>query len=158
MTGGVFLNTASLTSYFDADREKLLDFLAAKLYGGGRAHSVFSRTVGAGLAYSNGVSSNPATGLFSYYAERTPELPQTLRFVIEEVKRPMNDASLGEYVIAQTFNSRAASPYEARGEAIASNLADGITPDVVKRFRQAILELRKTPNLAEELMKRKDKV
>lgn len=159
MTGGVFLNTAPLASYSDfADREKLMDFLAAKLYGGGRAHSVFSRTIGAGLAYSNGVGANPGNGLFSYYAERTPELPQTLRFVIEEVKRPLSDASLGEYVIAQTFNSRAASPYEARGEAIASNLADGITPDVVKRFRQAILDLRKTPNLSEELMKRKNKV
>lgn len=159
MTGGVFMNDAPLASYSDAaNREKLLDFLASKLYGGGGAHSVFSRTIGAGLAYSNGVNSNPGSGWFSYYAERTPELPQTLQFVINEVKRPMNDASLIEYVIALSFNSRAASPYEQRGEAMAANLADGITPDAVKRFRQSILELRKMPNLAEELYKRKDKV
>ncbi len=159
MSGGVFVNDAPLASYADAgDREKMLDFLASKLYGGGAAHSVFSRTIGAGLAYSNGVGSNPASGLFRYYAERTPELPQTLRFVIEEVKRPLKDDSLGEYVIAQNFSSRAASPYEARGESMAANLADGFTPDVVKRFRQAILDLRKTPNLSEELMKRKDRV
>ena len=158
MTGGVFVNFAPLTAYGDTNREKLLDFLASKLYGGGAAHSVFSRTIGAGLAYSNGVGSSPDSGRFRYYAERTPELPQTLRFVIEEIKRPLNDASLAEYVIAQSFNSRAASPYEARGSAIAANLADGTTPAVVKRFRQAILDLRKTPNLAEELFKRKDKV
>ncbi len=159
MTGGVFINTAPLADYADAgDREKMLDFLASKLYGGGRAHSVFSRTIGAGLAYSNGVGSSPASGLFRYYAERTPELPQTLRFAIGEVKRPLNDETLGEYVIAQNFSSRAASPYEARGEAMAANLADGITPAAVRRFRQIVLDLRKTPNLSEELMKRKDKV
>ncbi|MGC2236312.1 MAG: hypothetical protein WA584_09130 [Pyrinomonadaceae bacterium] len=159
MTGGVFINEAALTGYSDAaDREKLLDFLASKLYGGGGAHSIFAKTIGAGLAYSNGIGSNPGSGIASYYAERTPELPQTLRFVIEELKRAPQDASLTEYAVALVFSSRAPSPYEARGEAMAANLADGITPDVVKRFRQGILELRKMPNLAEELFKRKDKV
>ena len=160
MTGGVFINDAPLTHYSDTDsREKLLEFLASKLYGGGGAHSVFSKTIGAGLAYSNGVGSSPITGVFSYYAERTPALPQTLRFVIEEVKRPMShDASLADYVIAQSFGTRTALPYETRGETMAANLADGFTPETVKRFRLAILELRKIPNLTEELLKRKDKV
>jgi Zn-dependent M16 (insulinase) family peptidase len=158
MTGGVFINEAPLTGYADLDREKLLDFLASKLYGGGGAHSVFSKTIGAGLAYSNGIGSNPASGIASYYAERTPELPQTLRFVIDELKRAQPDPSLTEYAVALVFSSRAPSPYEARGEAMASNLADGITPDVVSRFRRGILDLRKMPNLAEELFKRKDKV
>ncbi len=63
-----------------------------------------------------------------------------------------------EYVTALSFGSRTASPYEQRGEAIASDLEDGITPIVVSRFRRAILDLRKMPNLAEELYKRKDKV
>ena len=158
MTGGVFINEAPLAGYNDLDREKLLDFLATKLYGGGGAHSVFSKTIGAGLAYSNGIGSNPASGIASYYAERTPELPQTLRFVIDELKRAQPDPSLTEYSIALVFSSRAPSPYEARGEAMASNLADGITPEVVSRFRRGILELRKMPNLADELYKRKDKV
>ena len=158
MTGGVFLNEAPLAGYKDLDREKLLDFLASKLYGGGGAHGIFSKTIGAGLAYSNGIGSNPATGAASYYAERTPELPQTLRFVIDELKRAPLDPSLNDYSIALVFSSRAPSPYEARGEAMASNLADGITPEVVSRFRRGILEFRKMPNLAEELYKRKDKV
>ena len=93
----------------------------------------------------------------SYYAERTPELPQTLRFAIGEVKRTMDDP-LAEYVIALAFSSRASSPYEARGEAMASNMADGITPEVVARFRRAILDARKMQNLSEELYRRKDKV
>ena len=157
MTGGVMMNSATLTTYTDTSRDAILNFLASKLYSGGGAHSVFNKTIGAGLAYSNGVGSSPASGLMIYYAERTPELPQTLRFAIGEVKRPMNDP-LAEYVIALAFSSRASSPYEARGEAMASNMADGITPEVVSRFRRAILEAKKIPDLSAELYRRKDNV
>jgi hypothetical protein len=41
---------------------------------------------------------------------------------------------------------------------MASNMADGITPEVVARFRRAILEARKIPNLLAELYRRKDMV
>jgi Zn-dependent M16 (insulinase) family peptidase len=157
MTGGVMMNSAGLASYNDPSREKILDFLASKLYAGGGAHAVFSKTIGAGLAYSNGISSSPGTGLMGYYAERTPELPQTLKFAIGEVKRPM-DTPLADYVIALVFSSRASSPYEARGEQMAANLADGITPDVVRRFRMAVLDARKIPDLSAELYRRKDRV
>jgi hypothetical protein len=136
----------------------LLDFLASKLYGGSGAHSVYTKTLNAGLAYSNGVGSNPGTGLFRYYAERTPELPQTLGFIVQEIKKPLTDPGLSEYTIASSFSSRAASPYEQRGEAMAADIADGITPEVVSQFRRGILELRKMSNLAEELFKRKDRV
>lgn len=157
MTGGVMMNSAALTPYSDTSRDGILNFLTAKLYSGGGPHAVFTKTIGAGLAYSNGISSSAGTGLMSYYAERTPELPQTLRFAIGEVKRPMN-TPLAEYVIAQAFNSRASSPYESRGEQMAANMADGITPDVVSNFRKAVLEARKIPDLSTELYKRKDKV
>jgi Zn-dependent M16 (insulinase) family peptidase len=157
MASGVMMNSASLVTYADTSQDKILDFLASKLYSGGGAHSVFSKTIGAGLAYSNGISSNPATGLMGYYAERTPELPQTMRFAMAEVKRPL-DTPLSEYVTALAFNSRASSPYEARGEAMAGNMADGFTPDVVAKFRRAILEARKLPDLSAELYKRKDRV
>ncbi len=158
MGGGVIINSATLVNYADYnDRDKILDFLASKLYSGAGAHAVFSKTIGAGLAYSNGISSSAGTGLMGYYAERTPEIPQTLRFAMGEVKRPL-DTPLSEYVTALAFNSRASSPYEARGEAMASNMADGFTPEVVSRFRRAILEARKIPNLSAELFKRKDRV
>jgi Zn-dependent M16 (insulinase) family peptidase len=157
MSGGVILNSAKLTPYSDTSREGILNFLASKLYSGGAAHSVFTKTISAGLAYSNGISSSPGTGLMAYYAERTPELPQTLRFAIGEVKRPL-DEPLAEYVIALAFNSRAASPYEVRGEAMAANMADGFTPEVVSRFRRSILDARKMPDLSAEIYRRKDKV
>ena len=49
---------------------------------------------------------------------------------------------------------RSASPYEVRGESMANDIADGLTPEVIRRFRQSILALRKDPKLADELFKR----
>jgi hypothetical protein len=104
------------------------------------------KTWGAGLAYSNGIGSSPTNGRLNYYAERAPEIPQTLGFVIKELKGAPRDASLVEYAVAQAFTEiRASQPYESRGETMAANLADGITPERVKAFRTAVLSLRKTP-------------
>jgi hypothetical protein len=157
MPGGVILNFAPVAGYKDTDREKILDFLAAKLYGGGGAHAVFTKTVASGLAYSNGISNSPESGLMRYYAERTPLIPQTLGFVVDEVKRPM-DTPLVDYVTALSFSSRASAPYETRGEAMAADMADGRTPDVVRNFRRAILEARKIPDLSKQLYDRKDRI
>ncbi len=157
--GGVFINSAPLTSYFDTDRGKLLDYLAVNLYGGGGAHSVFMKTIGAGLAYSNGISVSLASGRIGYYAERTPELPQTLKFVINVLKSAEPNESLTEYAIAGVFQAtRVASSYETRGEAMAADLADGLTPDVITRFHRAILESRNSPNLTTELFRRQTEV
>jgi Zn-dependent M16 (insulinase) family peptidase len=153
--GGVFVNSAPLTSYRDTGRDALLDYLAVNLYGGGGAHSVFMKTIGAGLAYSNGISVSLSSGRIGYYAERTPELPQTLKFVIGVLKSAQPDASLAEYAIAGAFQAtRVASSYESRGESMAADLADGLTPDVIKRFHQAILDLKKSPELEAELFRR----
>jgi hypothetical protein len=158
--GGVFLNSAPSATYDDADnRDALLDFLASRLYGGGGAHGIFIKTWGAGLAYSNGLGGSPAQGRINYYAERTPELPQTLRFVIDELKKARPDPGLVEYAIAVAFSQfRSASPYEQRGEAMAADIADGTPPEAVRRFRQGLLDLRKTANLSDELFKRMNTV
>jgi len=157
--GGVFLHSAAGTSYEDVNNEKLLDFLAAYLYGGGGGHSLFMKTVGAGMAYSNGIGMRLATGRSYYYAERTPELPLTMKFVIDEVRKADYDPALAEYAVAQAFGAiRSASSYEARGEAMAANLADGMTPEIVSRFHRAILQLRSDPNLAGVLFKRMETV
>jgi len=153
--GGVFLHSAPGTAFEDTSREKLLDFLASYLYGGGGAHSIFMKTIGAGMAYSNGIGMRLGQGRSYYYAERTPELPLTMKFVIDEVKKSDYDPALVEYAIAQSFGgTRSASSYEARGEAIAANLADGTTPEIVARFHREILNLRNTPDLAAELFRR----
>lgn len=158
--GGVFLNSAPGASYDDSDnREMLLDYLSSLLYSGGGAHSIFIKTWGAGLAYSNGFGADPAMGRIDYYAERTPELPQTLRFVIDEVKNAKPDPGLVEYAVAIAFSEfNSASQYEERGEAIANDLADGIPPEKVRKFRQGLLDLRKMPNLSDELFKRMGRV
>jgi Zn-dependent M16 (insulinase) family peptidase len=153
--GGVFLNSAPGASYRDTGRDKLLDLLASNLYAGHGAHGVFMKTWAAGLAYSNGIRPRLLDGRLNYYAERTPELPQTLKFVITELKKAKPDASLTDYAIAEAFEgSRAASTYEDRGESMADDLADGLTPEIVARFHQAILELRKDPKLSDELFRR----
>ena len=156
---GVFMNTAPLVGYEETDPEKLLDYLSVNLYGGGGAHSIFMKTWGAGLAYSNGIGGRLGDGRVSYYAERTPDLPQTLRFVINELENADYDPSLVEYAIAQAFRAtRAASPYENRGEQQAQDFADRLAPETVARFRQSILELRDTPDLASELYSRMNRV
>jgi hypothetical protein len=57
--------------------------------------------------------------------------------------------------VAGAFDgTRSSLAYETRGEAMANDLADGLTAEVVTRFHQAVLDLRKTPNLGEELFRR----
>ena len=155
MQKGVFLNSVPVASYSDADRESLLRLLAAKLYAGNGANSVFSKTIAAGLAYSNGLRSSSYAGSLLYYAERVPELPQTLKFVIDIVKHGEPDAALVEVAIANAFSSsRAANDYEARGAAMAGDIADGLTPQMEEHFFRSILDLRKMPDLSGELFKR----
>jgi Zn-dependent M16 (insulinase) family peptidase len=156
---GVFINTAPLTTFRDTAREKLLQLLAADLYGGAGKQSVYTKSTGAGLSYSTGVWVGSANGRFGYYAERTPELPQTLRFVIDEVKKAPVDTAITDYVVSLAVGYvRAADDYEARGKAMAANLVDGVTPDLIKRYRLAILKLRKEPGLVNQIYKYKDQV
>jgi Zn-dependent M16 (insulinase) family peptidase len=144
---GVFINSAPLVSFRDTDRRHLIEYLAAALYGGAGKQSVYTKSTGAGLSYSTGVGQNLFSGRFSYYAERTPELPQTLKFVIHEVKNAPVDSNVMEYLIASAFYTNAGSAYENRGETMANFLADGQTPDLVRNFRLGILKLRHEPGL-----------
>ena len=156
---GVFINSAPCASFQDNDPEKLLRFLAARLYGGGGANSMFMKTWSAGLAYSNGLRSNEFNGRIIYYAERCPDLSQTMQFVVNELKNAPRDSSLADYAVAQAFAAfRSGSRYEARGEAIAADLADGVTPDTVRRFREGILALRNSPELYDKLWARMENV
>jgi hypothetical protein len=75
--------------------------------------------------------------------------------VIGELKKAHPDASLTEYAIAGAFRgTRSAASYESRGEAMAQDLADGLTPDVVRSFLKSVLELRTAPDLSDQLAKR----
>ena len=160
MKGGVIITSVPSAHYSDFDdREKQLDYLAGRLHGGYGAHGIFLKTLAAGLAYSNGLRGNVASGRTGYYAERTPEIPQTVKFVIDTLKTAERDPRLSDYSIAQVFGeTRAAANYENRAEQMANDLADGQPPEQVRKFRASILELRKDPKLGEKLFDRKDAV
>ncbi len=156
---GVFQNSAPMAGYGDTDRDALLDYLSANLYAGGGGHTVFMKTWSAGLAYSNGMRPRPAEGRLHYYAERTPELPETLQFVIDTLETADPDAALADYAVAQAFrNTRSHMTYEARGEAMAADLADGLTPETVTAFHEALLRLGRMPDLGTELHRRMHRV
>jgi Zn-dependent M16 (insulinase) family peptidase len=159
LTGGVMTTILPSASYDDTGRDAQLDYLASRLFAGYGAHGIFTKTIGVGLAYSNGLRGSTHDGYAYYYAERMPEVPQTLHFAIDVVKKGPRDPKLVEYVIAMAFQeSNAAGSYEGRAEAIANDLADGITPAKVRQFRQAILALRQVPGVADQIFQRVDKV
>jgi Zn-dependent M16 (insulinase) family peptidase len=159
LAGGVMATILPAASYEDTGREAQLDYLASRLFAGYGAHGVFTKTIGAGLAYSNGLRGSIRDGYAGYYAERMPEIPQTLHFAIDVVKKGPRDPKLVEYVIAMAFQeSNASGSYEARAEAMANDLADGITPAKVRQFREAILSLRQDPGVGDQIFQRVDKV
>ena len=71
----------------DTSDDAMLDYLAVNLYTGHGAHSIFMKTWAAGLAYSNGLRPRISEARSTYYAERCPLLPQTLRFVIDQLRK-----------------------------------------------------------------------
>lgn len=160
MKGGVIITSVPMAHFADAnDKNKQLDFLASRLHSGYGAHGIFLKTLANGLAYSNGLRGAVSAGRAGYYAERTPEIPQTVKFVVDTLKSAERDPRLGDYAVAQVFGeSRAAATYESRAENMANDLADGVTPDMIRKFRASVLELRKDPALGNKLFDRKDAV
>ena len=152
---GVISLTARVADQYDLDTDAMLTILSGKLFSGSGSHSLFMRTWGAGLAYSNGPWFSPSSGRVGYYAERCPDVAETMRFVVNELKSADDSGDLGDYVIAQIFNySRAASRYEARGMGIATDLADGFPPHRIRTYREKILDLRSNTSFTRELFQR----
>jgi len=157
-SSGVFINSAPATALTDTSDDALLDYLASNTFGGHGGHSLWMKTAEAGLAYSNGVHPFVHDGQIEYYAERCPRLPQTLRFVIAQLRAANIDVNIARYAIARAFSSRIAASYEQRAEDMAGDLTDGITPDVVKAFRRRLLALAGSDDLAATLAARMPKV
>jgi hypothetical protein len=158
---GVFVHSAPGGSYDDTSDDAILDYLAGNLFSGSGGHSLFMKTWAAGLAYSNGIRVSLAQGRIRYYAERCPELPQTLRFVIGELRAAKPDPQLVDYAVALAFSSRIAASYESRARGIADDLADGVGPDVVRAFRGRLLAVkdgRDKAALGPELFRRMESV
>ncbi|MBM3318880.1 MAG: hypothetical protein FJY75_13615, partial [Candidatus Eisenbacteria bacterium] len=129
---GVLIFSARIGGSYDTEEEALLRSLAARLFAGGGPHGLFMRTWAAGLAYSNGYGFSERSGRARYYAERCPDVAQTMRFVVETLRDAPPNLELADYAVAQVFgSSRAPSRYEARTAAMAADLADGYTPERV---------------------------
>jgi Zn-dependent M16 (insulinase) family peptidase len=159
-TNGVLLNSAEYAGApYDTSTSAVLDCLAGRLFGGGGPHSLFMRTWSAGLAYSNGFSVDEARGRVGYYAERCPDVAQTMSFVVNELRKAEDNPALADYAVAQAFRrTRAASRYESRGRAMAADLADGYTPERVAAFRSRVLEIREAEGLYQNLRNRMENV
>jgi Zn-dependent M16 (insulinase) family peptidase len=157
-SSGVFLNMVPNVYYSSTEPEAMLDYLASNLYTGHGAHSIFMKTWAAGLAYSNGLRPRVSEGTLHYYAERCPVLPQTLRFVIDQLKKAKPDPNIARYAIAKAFDSRVAIGFEARASAMAANLVDQVTPEIVRAFRTRVLDAAKNPDLADALFGRMEAV
>ena len=156
---GVLIFSAKHAGIYDTSSTAVLDCLSGKLYTGYGPHGLFMKTWAAGLAYSNGYRYDQSNGRVRYYAERCPDVSETMRFVVDQLKNAESIHGLTDYAIAQVFgNSRAPSRYEQRGEGMAANLADNITPEVVKRFRQKVLLQRDQRDLYNELESRMETV
>ncbi|MEZ4398228.1 MAG: hypothetical protein R3C71_15060 [Candidatus Krumholzibacteriia bacterium] len=152
---GTLLFTSRGAEPWDASRDNVLDALAGNVYAGGGGHGLFMRTWAAGLAYSNGYRYRERSGMASYYAERCPDVAETMRFITGVIESGTVDPALLRYALAVAFNSsRAAGPYEQRGEAMAEDLADGLGPDRVRAFREAQLAVAGEPGLADTLLAR----
>lgn len=153
---GVFVISSKGFSYRDVSEEAIVDFLAARVLGGSGAHGVFMKTWGAGLAYSNGVSPALSTGRIRYYAERCPDLVQTMSFVSALVSSAsVNEPFFVEYALANSFSDyRGGGDFSSRGEAMASDLADSITPEIVGKFKTLLIREARKEGIAARVSER----
>jgi Zn-dependent M16 (insulinase) family peptidase len=156
---GVIMSTVQLTGSYDTSSSAIIDQLAARMLSGSGAHGLFMKTWAAGLAYSNGPSISDRSGRIRYYAERCPDITETNKFVVNQVKTTELTPNLLNYAMAQIFrNSMAFGTYEARGQAIANDLADGFTPDMVRAYRQKVMAMLKDKSLFEKATARVEAV
>nr|MBN2278683.1 hypothetical protein [candidate division Zixibacteria bacterium] len=157
--GALIFSARIAEPFYDTSTTAVLDCLSGKLMGGGGPHGLFMKTWAAGLAYSNGYTYDQGNGRVSYYAERCPDVAETMRFVAGELKNAQYDSTLTDYAIAQVFGfSRAPSRYESRGRDMAADLTDGYTPERISNFRQKVLDIRKQAELYDIIEKRMEAV
>jgi hypothetical protein len=151
-TASASLVLSAPTAGYDETRDgALVDFLGANVFGGTGTHSFYKRIWGAALAYSGYVAVHPRTARMQLYSDRCRDLPSLLRFVEGEVRGAAADPRFVDYAVANTFHSRAADTYEQRAAAMATDLAEGVTPERVRAFRARLLALRSRPGLSEAI-------
>ncbi len=156
-TSGVFLFSADSPGLDGLDEPSLVDALAPLTLGGGGNHGFFMQTWGAGLAYSNGINANPASGRVAYYAERCPDPAETMKFVAGVARNPdtLKGVDVVEYAVTNAVrHSRASDRFEERTRARAEEIEEGDGPERQRAWRRAVLALRGNPAVADRIRAR----
>jgi Zn-dependent M16 (insulinase) family peptidase len=148
---GSLVHSAPSVGFGEEKEEALVAYLAVNVFGGVGTQSFYKRMWGAALAYSDYVYASPREERMELYADRCADLPQLLRFAEGEVRRMPSDRRYVDYALAPAFSSRVANAFELRASAIATDLAEGMTPERIRAFRRRLLALRSKPGLAEAM-------
>jgi Zn-dependent M16 (insulinase) family peptidase len=153
LTGNVVFYADS-PGYGQLDHSSLVKMLASKLLSGDGPQSFNMKTREAGLAYVNGIRTDPALRLMYYYADRSPDIPSLLELVKSVARKTpdLHDPFLIDYALRQTFSlPRSMLTFSQRGKALAQDIRDHNEPATIRHFSEAILKLRSDPDLLTEL-------
>ncbi len=154
ITGNVAF-MADFPGYSELDRKTLVHVLAAKLFSGLGPQGFYMKTAEAGLAYHNAILSDSRSETILYYADRSPDIPSLVGLVNKVASgiSGLRDPQMVDYALRQTFSlPRSIFTFSERGRALAADIRDGNKPDKIRRFSEAILKLRRDPQLLSELI------
>jgi hypothetical protein len=138
---GTYVMMAKGPSYMSRSPEDALDFLAMGAFTGWGA-SAFTSIARAGLAYSAWAAPYASRGSIVHYADRSPDLLQTMKFAARIAdSNTFSDTSSLDYALANCFTDfRGDGTFSSRGAALAADLADGFSPEQVSGFKRLLLE------------------
>ena len=145
---------ADFPGYAQMTHESLLKMLSSTLLSSDGPQSFYVKTVERGLAYDDGITSNPGLKLLWCHANRSPDIPSLIGLLrsLAAGIRNLHDPSLVDYALRQAFPlPRSVYTFSERGRLLARDIRDGNSPETVRRFSKAILRLRTDPNLLAEL-------
>ncbi len=77
-TAGNMIFYTDLPGYSVVDRKSLIHALASKIFSGTGPYGFFTKTSESGLAYDNGIASDPHRKIIFYIADRVPDIPALL--------------------------------------------------------------------------------
>jgi len=153
-TTGVHMNRAVINDIHTYCDEDIMKTMASKLLGGSGPRGLFMQTWRAGLAYSNGFNASLESGTVRYYAERCPDLTQTMAFVRDTLVHTPRDKELIKNVLPSFFYTFEADGFIDRALIMAGLLTDGRRPDLYKKLRQRILMLSRQDDFDEKVFSR----
>lgn len=146
---------ADLPGYEQVDRDSLIKMLATKLLAGSGPDSFLTKIRENGLAYSSSINSDPSLKLMWYDADRASDLSSLLNNAnsLASGISSERDPFMIDYALEQTFSApRSLSSFSDRGRGLAEDIYDGNPPWKVRRFSEALLKLRRDPNLLSEMI------